>query len=119
MAGEVKTIHWDDLGYSATIEPGQYSAEFKVYIISGWSTKESIRYYGDIHQDKRDIESAPVYMSGHIKWDGCSNVQFDEQEKCMLHFCGRKDAMKVGELFNRLYEEASKNIERVDLKLMD
>jgi hypothetical protein len=60
-------------------------------------------------------EEAQVYLSGSIKWDGCSNLYFDEQDsiegtKCSLHFCGKQEAMNVGVLMGRLYDLAAKII---------
>lgn len=57
-----------------------------------------------------DYREAQPFLSGAIKWDGCANVKFDEQDSTMLHFCGRDDAAKIGKLFNALYDLAEKLI---------
>lgn len=56
-----------------------------------------------------DPTQADVYLSGHIKWDGCANLRFEEQEEdCGIHLCGRRDAMRsTGELINTLYDIAA------------
>lgn len=110
----MKIVHFDDLGYTVTFEPNSHWANFKVFQISAWSLDHSTRYYGHFDQELTDTKSADVFMSGSIKWDGCANVQFDEQKKCMLHFCGKKDFAKLGALFDRLYDEAFDQIEKVD-----
>jgi hypothetical protein len=44
------------------------------------------------------IEQAEPYVHGYIKWDGCSNWYFDEQDKCMLHGCSREDLDRFGKV---------------------
>lgn len=55
----------------------------------------------------RDIEDAEIFLSGFIKWDGCSNMKFDAQEKAYLLFCGRKGAKDIGKLMEKLYDLAA------------
>lgn len=47
-----------------------------------------------------------VYLSGDIRWDGCSNMYFNRQDEVMLHFCGKQEAMNIGVLMGYLYEKA-------------
>lgn len=54
-----------------------------------------------------DVADAQVFLRGSIKWDGCCNIRFDEQDEHMLHFCGRGDAARVGKLIDRLYDIAA------------
>lgn len=115
----MKTTNWDDLGFSVIFEPNEYYTDFKVYKITAWSMNNSTRYYENKNKQRTHIENADVFMSGHIKWDGCSNIKFDEQDRCMLHFCGKKDAMKIGELMERLYDEGSKYIEHIDRSIYE
>lgn len=42
------------------------------------------------------LDQAEVYLSGSIKWDGCSNWKFDEQDRCMLHACDREGLLRYG-----------------------
>lgn len=51
-----------------------------------------------------NLSEAQVFLSGSIKWDGCSNWHFDDQDNCMLHFCGVKDASSIGRLMERMYD---------------
>jgi hypothetical protein len=34
-----------------------------------------------------DVSDAIVQLTGHVKWDGCSNLTIGEPD-CMMHFCG-------------------------------
>jgi hypothetical protein len=69
------------------------------------------RQYEDAEgQVVEDINKAAVYMSGSVKWDGCSNLTFDEQERVALHFCGKENAMHIGALLGAIYDEAARCI---------
>lgn len=57
-----------------------------------------------------NIDDARLYLSGHVRWDGCSNLRFDEQDHVNLHFCGRSHAAQVGKLLDRLYDIAAELI---------
>lgn len=49
-----------------------------------------------------DLDKAEALFSGGLKWDGCINVIFDDQENCMPHFCDNPgDTFK--RIFDRLY----------------
>lgn len=52
-----------------------------------------------------DIEQAQRLLHGSIKWDGCSNIEFD-QEDGALHFCGRRSVVAVGLVLGLLYDLA-------------
>lgn len=52
------------------------------------------------------VTEAQVYLHGSLKWDGCCNLYFDQQDKVMLHFCGKKEAENIGVLLGRLYDLA-------------
>jgi hypothetical protein len=71
----------------------------------------------DVGESTNKLSEAQVFLSGSIKWDGCSNMNFDAQENCMLHFCGRSDAAKVGKLLDRLYDLADEHIPIYDSEL--
>ncbi len=63
------------------------------------------------------LAEAQVYLSGSIKWDGCANLRFDAQDGCMLHFCGRNDAARVGKLFDLLYDLTEQLLPTYDKEL--
>jgi hypothetical protein len=63
------------------------------------------------------LAEAEVFLSGSIKWDGCANLHFDAQDECMLHFCGRDDASKVGQLIDLLYDLTEKFLPTYDKEL--
>lgn len=119
-----KVIHWDDLGYSAQIETFKHYMYFRIAAITATDIfhlktgEKCHRSWRDAQEEEvYDITKSTPYMSGHIKWDGCSNIQFDEQNNAMLHFCGKTDATNIGVLIARLYDLASKSIPNADKDL--
>lgn len=94
-------------------EPEQYLCAFRCYqcvaLCEGLPQYNVAGYVCGMDMTD-DIEKAQVYLSGEVKWDGCANLQFDEQDNVMLHFCGVEDVRKIGALLERLYEIAAKAI---------
>lgn len=66
-----------------------------------------------------DLVEAQVFLQGAIKWDGCSNWHFDEQDNCMLHFCGARQASGIGRLMERMYDIAAARMPTFDRGLAD
>lgn len=93
-----------------THKHGDLHVDFSVYEISGLGTDGEI-YYPACDDDEivlvSDIGKAQKFLSGHIKWDGCSNMKFDEQETSMLHFCSKVQAQSIGLLMGALYDLAA------------
>ena len=48
------------------------------------------------------------FFSGSIRFDGCSNWHFNGNN--CLHFCGKEDAVKLGNLMELLYKIADKYV---------
>lgn len=72
---------------------------------------EGVGSHGDPRGWTEDVGKAAVYLHGGIKWDGCSNLLFNENaENCCLHFCGRRDASNVGVLLGAMYDLAREMI---------
>jgi putative heme iron utilization protein len=60
--------------------------------------------------DTDNLEDAELFLSGHVKWDACSNWNFDAQESCMIHFCEKQQAENIGVVLGRLYDIAAELI---------
>src|SRR5579863_10552918 len=99
----------------------EYRVEFKCYKMC--SAKNLNEETGEIFgieyerrvNDEYDIilgertenyKEAQVYLSGYVKWEGCSNFKFDVQDYIRLHFCSKEDAEGVGKLLGKLYNIA-------------
>jgi len=63
-----------------------------------------------VFEYSRSDDEPDVYLHGFIKWDTCSNWHFDEQDDCMLHFCGMGGVDELHRLFGRMYEIAKLRI---------
>ena len=93
-------------------EGGPVWVDFKVYDIVGRGGPKFDEpcYHADGYINSNEIvettELAQVFCHGTIKWDGCCDVYFDEQDSTMLHGCGRKDLTRIGKLFDVLYDMA-------------
>ena len=89
-------------------DPRVFHCDFKVYSIYGIDSAGFVIFE---HPEKCShpvdtIQEARLFMHGEIKWDGCTNFHFDEQDKLMIHMCGRKDMADLATLFDRLYAMA-------------
>jgi hypothetical protein len=104
-----RSFDWTDIGYFAVATPEGHRVDFKVYQAVRWDRGAEpgimfSRWDGPSTDHVDGVEAADVFLSGKVKWDGCCDLRFDEQEACMLHFCGKRSAMNVGVLLGRLYE---------------
>jgi hypothetical protein len=103
-----------DIGYTIVPVIHEYHCDFFVYAIIGENSDGTV-YYNKLNYDTSleivdEISEAQVYLHGSIKWDGCSDWHFDEQDDCMLHFCSVEQAKDIGNLFERMYEYAKNHI---------
>ncbi len=51
----------------------------------------------------RDPRNAERFISGQVKWDGCSHINFGD-EHGYLHLCGRSSFDKVCLTLDKIYE---------------
>lgn len=101
--------HWNDIRYTCVLEPKGLWGEFKLYQISlihDDGVREYERADGTSSVDlTMDVAEAQVFASGSIKWDGCSNIKFDELESgVMIHGCDRDALLHIGEALARTYD---------------
>lgn len=75
-----------------------------LYHRAGWTSS------GD---DVKDPTQAAQFWAGSIKWDGCSNWDFNTED-CMAHFCGVEHAASIGGLMRRMYEITAEKMKRFD-----
>lgn len=94
--------------------PGQHTSsqevtwiDFEAYEVAG---RDSVRD-GDLRYPKWEgslltSSETPTdrFAHGDLRWDGCSNIAFDEQERAMLHSCGRDHAARLGRLLDAIYD---------------
>lgn len=117
-------IHHDDIEYSVfafrSLTYPETHIEFYAYRIRATDITETshdcVRHY-DRGYDARDdngpavrmvydAANAEVFLRGSVKWDGCSNWEFTPFATVSAHFCDKEEAMNIGVLFQRIYEQA-------------
>lgn len=105
--------HFDDIGYVVWARIGEANdcyVDVKAYAINARDTDGIYLYQRAGATNSMDlvesINEAELFLSGSVKWDGCSNLRFDEQDHVMLHFCSKKDAVAIGTLLGRVYDIA-------------
>lgn len=100
-------------GYVVRYRPAdgapEHVMDFEVYEIMGEAQNGEV-ILQEAGLSIRDIDHAERYLHGHVKWDGCSNWSFDEQDRCMLHFCGMHDVENLKALFARMYAIADEQL---------
>lgn len=109
-------VFWDNIDFFAIFKQCNESVyEFTVFAIVGRAGEIGWDHPGcALFEEKGatngnptdQIEWSSPFLTGDIRWDGCVNLYFDEQDNCALHFCGRKDAGRIGLLIERIYDFA-------------
>jgi hypothetical protein len=90
-----------------------HAVSFRVVKINGISIPDGALCFPKWNDYTEDFDEADAFLSGDIKWDGCSNWDFHTDEwdfhtdECMAHFCGRSNAERVGRLLGALYDLAA------------
>lgn len=55
-----------------------------------------------------DWETDPLkafpYIRGSVKWDGCVNYKVGDQDRAMMHACGKNDLARVSHVLLAIYE---------------
>lgn len=105
---------YKDIGFTAIAEPmGQddiYAVRFEIYTIVStdingtvfWQRRGACSSLNPVNR----LDEAELYLHGHVKWDGCSNWYFDEQDRVMLHCCGLNDIENIGKVMKRCWKWA-------------
>lgn len=77
-----------------------------------WTLEETLINFEiyDLCEESDSIEGMAPVVSGHVKWDGCSNWKFFPTANGRCHFC---DVQEIGDLqlaMSRCYEITEKNL---------
>src|SRR5215831_6140983 len=110
MIFEVKVANhpWPDFLVMAEVH--SHWVDFRAYQVigrNGTADNAALLFFkkgGKTFPDDSTLDPAEAapFLSGGIKWDGCSN--WDDVP--LGHCCGRKDALRVGKLIDALYTYA-------------
>ncbi|WP_197962677.1 hypothetical protein [Burkholderia cenocepacia] len=106
--------HSEALDFTIVAEVHESRVDFFVFDIIGWtggrldSTPLWRRHRAESSSDLvEDISHAERYLHGRVKWDGCSDWYFDEQDRVMLHGCSRSDLQRLGDVMAACWDWAS------------
>jgi hypothetical protein len=108
--GSHQELFLDDR-YFISVVGYPYRLEFKVVattIVSrNKDTNEVISVaFHDGRNRTTNIEEADHIVQGHIKWDGCCNMEWQKA----MHICGPEEIQDLVKVFHRLYELAKEHI---------
>jgi hypothetical protein len=109
--------HFDDLRFTVTAElhENECSVAFKCYRFV-LDTSSGERHYPEPDAACNfpgvlTIDESEVYISGSVRFDGCSNWMFDESNRgTNLHFCSREEFAEISELMARCWDWAKELI---------
>lgn len=114
---ETQIRNVNELQFTIVAEVREYVVEFSIFDIEGWDDRDSPGDYSSplwhragaaSHPDTVDeLALAEPYLHGSVKWDGCSNWHFDEQDRVMLHGCTRDDVKRFGDVLAYCWDWAA------------
>lgn len=106
MSGHIK--HFNDLSFSVKATVHSHYVDYAGYYHEGYSPDGTPMFTerGALTHPSpvETMDEAEPYFHGSVKWDGCSNWNFDEQERCMLHGCSKSDIVNLGLILGECWE---------------
>lgn len=97
--------HW--LEYVADVTPHDYRVDYKIYRISEYRDGDRSKpcFHRKDAQSSPDnvenIEDAECFMTGHVKWDGCSNWTMTDP---YFHACSRQELEQIGQVLTLCWD---------------
>lgn len=111
---EMIVRHFEDLRFTVVAKVHSQRVEYAIYDIEGWEEGETPGKYDQPLWHKADSASSPnpvetleeseVFLHGWVKWDGCSDWYFDNQEQGYMHGCCRKDVQRFGDIMGACWD---------------
>jgi hypothetical protein len=106
--------HQHELGFTIVAKPDAYGVEYVLYDIVGWEVGEGLGEFDkplwlkvgvwNSYDVVNTLAESEPYMHGTVKWDGCSDWCFDQQEHVMLHACDRQGLLRIGQALARCWD---------------
>lgn len=108
--------HNEQWGFTVVATAYAYHIDYKIYEVAGWAEGSIKGKYDkpvwskpdDQYTSTDNLEEAALYLHGSVKWDGCSNWHFDEQDRVMLHGCSRENLQSIGDVMTFCWDLTSK-----------
>lgn len=114
------TENWNDISMTARFvdtvwDDSPHGYEFEIYEQVGWDNNEETNKYdiplyerkgatGDGDFSTNGLEDAQPYLTGFVKWDGCSHFYFGDDG--YLHLCGIERIEQLRIVLQRLIDRA-------------
>ena len=83
-------------------EPIEASLDFNIWEVTAWDEDQNIV-----------LEYNEKYISGRIKWDGCSHIWFGD-ENGYMHLCGKSDFYLLAKVMDAVWKIAETEIKNFD-----
>lgn len=108
----------DDIDFYVRIKNvNEYVAQFEAYRTcmydngKGYPYKFEYATDNGLYEYTADISKAEPLIKGYLKWDGCSDVEFQSY----IHGCdGRDTYVNIGKLFCHIYDQVNLMIKTLD-----
>jgi hypothetical protein len=100
----MKTITETDDNFTVVYDIENVSVDFKVYEIIANDDKPYYEGIGGCGADDKmtqDIEKANIYLTGKVKWDGCSHYYFGDEG--YMHLCGDNSIIELSKIIKKVY----------------
>ena len=106
--------------YTIVADIQDYRVDFIVYKIK--ALDETIEHDCPFYQKSEDmngettsvLQEAQIFLHGFVKWDGCSNWCFDQQDIAMIHCCSKEDLLNIGNVMAKCWEIAEEHCPNFD-----
>ncbi len=98
----VRTETYEDLNITVSYNECNFTVYDIMYILDDKSWYEGIDGCGADDKSTPDITKANKYISGIIKWDGCSHLYFGDRDG-YIHACGSSDVLRIGKILEKVY----------------
>lgn len=90
---------------------GPAHVDFQVYEKIAWEDGDkNLPYYeskggcGMDDKSTKSIDEANAYIQGSVKWDGCSHVNFGDEDG-YVHLCGPRSFKEMIFILERIYRD--------------
>jgi len=96
--GTEENARWfKDLSFYVVATPGSSWVEYVGYsAVEGEDGPSFEKAESPSFDRTAKLSEAAEFFSGEVKWDGCSNWTFKEQDRNMIHGCDRTDLVNLG-----------------------
>jgi hypothetical protein len=110
----------NDLMATVVAEVKSHWVDFTIYQITGFFEGEikgvyDKPCYGDDFKDC--LTDVPVFIHGAVKWDGCSNWDFDFNDDVLWHQCDRDGLLSIGKILVECWDITARLLPTFDAEI--